>query len=400
MTERKHALTDPAESLLQHLAVPRLREKMPLFFSGPDSIFVKAVESARGTEVIGKFAQITAEVRAWDEGGHFGSRWRLLQELAKFRAGPEYDLEGTLNAFAALTPPHDFLDQPLPDEETPFRPLLDTFFVTKEGRRRAVKWTPAIWQLLDFLAEWKGTELPVVRERTPILLANKSIGRVYFLVVERLPGPPGLVYPFWWKLGLMHLDRDEAFVQAVHKGLRAITNLHRGVRIRLRWWLERHPATETWFDQLEGSNSVEVAAACVATALFAPNPSEPRPLLDDTVAVSATLEEKVVQPPAADDYLIGAVDLMEKKVAAAAEAELSGVVFSSDAETPEEPGRQRNNHAPDVQFAATLADAYDRLLVNSAAVTAYKAGIVAEWKRQWQEEGTPTEFTPPEETTP
>lgn len=91
---------------------------------------------------------------------------------------------------------------------------------------------------------------------------------------------------------------------------------------------------------------------------------------------------------------------MEKKVAAAAEAELSGVVFSSDAETPEEPGRQRNNHAPDVQFAATLADAYDRLLVNSAAVTAYKAGIVAEWKRQWQEEGTPTEFTPPEETTP
>jgi hypothetical protein len=377
---------------------------VPDLFFGPSALFRRAVESSRGNEFIDRLDEVTNLLDGWEVFHALEHRWKLLRALAILRAGrlPEIhsNVTSAVAAFDGLQQKYDRPCGPYPGEEALFRPVLDTYFLSASGTPQEIDWRHSHWQLLDFLAPQKA-KMPVVTERTPILLANDNIGKVFILASERSFGPPGLVSPDWWKLGLLPLGEDNNFLTAIHEGFQAVLHRDKERRIRLRWWLEMHPATTTgWFDDLGDDNSsVQVAAACLAMALLCDEPTDLHPFLDDTVAVSARLgglagSAGMMHWPT--NQLIERVASVQQKTDAARRARLSGVVFASANKPSNEANRANNDGGvpgPVVQYVDTLADAYDSLLITSRAVADYKQKIVKEWTDKWDERPTPEEFT-------
>jgi hypothetical protein len=402
-SESPEKTIDPTESILSFLKAKNKDKEIATMFYGPDSVFTKAIESPGGPEIVKRFSEISNALASAEDPCD-DLRWKLLQQLAVLRAGPAPEVPDIVSAFKAVVPATAGSWKP-EGEEAP-NILVDTAFPTARGD---VEWTSAVWQFLDFVYDWKfkqpqGSDhapvvmIPTNRETTPLLLANAKLGRVFSLVVEGLPGPRGLMYPVWWKLGLLPLGEDNNFVKAIHAGFAAVTK-NCNKRIRLRWWLKPHEGSAPgWFDDLDDDNSsVQVAAACAAVALFSDEPSDARPLLDETVAVSACLSGRgldLSKRDWAENHKIGAVAYYQRKLEGATQAGLSGVVFSSSHSGLEKDTKRRsegNNPGPIVQCVDNLADAYDGLLITSKAIQAYKREIVYDWKGGVDENGKPLE---------
>lgn len=106
---------------------------------------------------------------------------------------------------------------------------------------RLAPWTPGSWAVWDALNHLNGSPPPTLfAERTPVLLdGGTKDGQVVFLVVEGLPGPPGLVTPDAWRLGLTPFQArptGDHFAEAVNAAIGAVAGRRQG--FRLRWHLD------------------------------------------------------------------------------------------------------------------------------------------------------------------
>jgi hypothetical protein len=89
---------------------------------------------------------------------------------------------------------------------------------------------------------------------------------------------------------------------------------------------------------------------------------------------------------------LGKIEYAKNKKDAALRAGLSGVVFAAEQGEDEGPHGNPHERIVVVQSAATLADAYDRLLVTSGDIAQYKESSCDAWAQLWKEEPTPAEF--------
>jgi hypothetical protein len=285
--------------------------------------------------------------------------------------------------------------------------LINKILQGLEGGIQEFAWTRAYWQLFAMAAELLPCPNPPRRdaapfttliERTPLLFASQTEGWVVNLCVERRPGPPGLITPDWWRLGLFPLGANNELLIAIHDGFRvALEHYGEGKRIHLRWWLEKHAKTQSLlFDTITEGGSVAVAAACVARVLLEEDRGAPRTLLDDGVAVSGTLGD-ISAGTGFDQHKVGLVGYHDKKIEAAQDAGLIAVLLAADSDkklfTPDQPGETKGIL---VQPVTTLDHAYDSLLITSQAVAEYKQRVVEHWDKLWYEKETPEE--PADET--
>jgi hypothetical protein len=156
-------------------------------------------------------------------------------------------------------------------------------------------WTPGSWLAWDVLSQWNQTANPVAVETTPVLFAGGGQGQVMRLVVEALPGPPGLVTPNWWCLGLCAFDTGNAgrlLLPAVQRLIRQAAATAPG--LRFRWHLDADQR-DAWKLGLHG-RSVEAAAAVATLAVLerhkesqdqAAEPTRSEPILDARAVVTA-----------------------------------------------------------------------------------------------------------------
>lgn len=161
-------------------------------------------------------------------------------------------------------------------------------------------WTPGSWMVWDVLSGWNKSVDPVAGETTPVLFAFGTQGQVMRLTVEALPGPPGLVTPDWWRLGLCAFetrDRNKAVLSSVGRVIHLA-----GVRsvLRFRWHLAGK--LDAWKYPLEG-RSIEAAAAVATLAVLEqyedrkrPGATHPLAVLDPHAVVTGVVETKGPDP--------------------------------------------------------------------------------------------------------
>jgi hypothetical protein len=398
MRKRKPSSTN---AVLLDLLDKTLVQHVPELFYGPDASFVKVMESDEATVVVSRFEEIDSQLRNWVHYSDLKPRWELIRALASFKTNP--NRETAKRTLPALQKVNCILAANkkqvvgLSTEWcTPYRQLLTKFFPAKRTG------SPELFCFLDFAAKcFQIREPNVVRESTNLLVA-KSIGRVLKLVAERVPGPPGMVSPGWWNLGLIPFEQDNAFVRAIHRGFGLVVEEHQTKSPwRLRWWLEQHPDSRLgWFDAVEEGDSIEAAAACLAKALF-DGPDRARPLLDAKVAISVTISNprQINKGPSRFDELkLGRVGFPEKKIAAAELVGLTSVIFAkTDDPADQDMSVHKDGHHLIVRRLSTLGEAYDELLVTSSAIYKYKQLVCEDWsgstRGKWLEFPTPMEFT-------
>lgn len=252
------------------------------------------------------------------------------------------------------------------------------------------RWSPGVFIVHDFLVpRWQqapGTPPPatpaVLVEKTPILtvasdetLSINQPSAALWLSVEALPGPPGLITPDFWSLGLLGFGTskgdDKDFLQITHEAFRLTLVPER--HLRLRWRLERRYQR---LPRVIRGRSAETSAACAAWALMQREPGSILALLDADVAISARLGP--LWPGRLEDQPLGDVnkDTLSQKIRLAADAHLASLLFWE-----KQPGCTFNDDAcPPVQPAANLGNAYDKLLVMSKVIRDYKREVVYDWQ--------------------
>jgi hypothetical protein len=180
---------------------------------------------------------------------------------------------------------------------------------------------------------------------------------------------------------------DGSFLSIMHAAFRA--GLVSGREVRLRWRLKRK-----WGElpRVITGRSAEVAAACSVRALMNQTDNVPGPLLDERIAITASLGQPA---ESFEERPIKAVNerTLDAKFQAAAHAELVAVLVQVE-QSP-----ARNQRSILIQPVATLGEAYDNLLVTSGAIRAYKKCVCDTWRdgdaagaKGWIECPTPQEF--------
>jgi hypothetical protein len=284
---------------------------------------------------------------------------------------------------------------------------------------------PGGWVVYDLLWHWQNTDpskpapaAPDVRasESTPFLAVTSGSGRVYRLVVELLDGPPGLVTPDWWPMGLLPFpqlpagaktrderDRDADFAEAANRLLTATVKfLGDGKRLRLRWRVEPFRR-----DHSPGGNPIcgrsgEAAVACVGAAVFEALAYPGEPILNPSAAITAMVD--------GDDPDVGKRTLspvhaptIPDKFQAAAEVGLVEVLVA-DGQKPDQlptyPVLRPAGDASAVPVGSreltsarvgSVADALLELCTTNKCIRAYQKHVRDEFDKLWVQEETPRE---------
>lgn len=252
------------------------------------------------------------------------------------------------------------------------------------------RWTIGYWRALGFVNDWLNrTGQPLQDshvERTPILLANGTVGRVLWLVAERVPGPP-IVTPHWWRLGQVPLGNSTAESSGQPElQFQIQSTMERTLRAKnwqwqVRWWLETYPKGGGWHEAIDQAPSIQAAVACLTLALG--ENSAIRPVLDGQTAVTATCNEQ---------EQIGQVGFLRAKIAACQSAGIHCVVLSS--ELAREDQQFALQHAHDVQrlVASQLCEAYEILQATSPKLKTAKQHYVRKWLATFTETETEQRF--------
>ena len=348
-----------------------IRDPHKLFY-GPDAPFQRYVCDAKYRGVMVKnLDRIRERLPNIDD-----KTWKILEQLALVHSAHayEYDIEACLSALKAIEVDKNGSFEPEYVEFEQIKLTSNRYSLNKE------KWGPQHWAFIDTFAETCGDKPPTYQERTPIILADTQEAYVLHLVAELVPGPTGLISPMWWKIGLIPIRGENGLMASVHKGFKTITDAYYQKRYRIRWWLE-NPNHQFWPKDIEECPSFETSAACLALALL--ERTDDWPLLDDNVAASACLTDTHHKNNhVLSDFLVGKVGHVKTKVErGAVPTELSGVVFSKSHEKDFE-DRDRES-SPILQFVLTLAEAYDSLLITSAADKESKGKVCAKWEEEW-----------------
>jgi hypothetical protein len=266
------------------------------------------------------------------------------------------------------------------------------------------RWTPGAFIVFDFLREFH--DPPKVKsETTPVLAVGEIVGLndhggVLHLVAESLPGPHGLITPDFWSMGLVAFPvvENATLVSITHRAFRCALSAER--QVQLRWRLQ-----PKWgeFPRAVKGHSAEAAAACCVRGLMHHSPEAPGPLLDPSVAITAsvaddgeTFDERLLQKVAEKT--------LDAKFQSAIHAGLTAVLVC-EGQVPKEKHIHHNADKVDgraqpgsvlIQPVRTLGDAYDGLLVTSAGIRKYKEKTCDAWDGErngkWIEKPTPQEF--------
>jgi hypothetical protein len=254
-------------------------------------------------------------------------------------------------------------------------------------------WTPGSWAVWDALCPRNRTANPVAVETTPVLFAAGGQGLVLRLVVEALPGPPGLVTPDWWRLGLCAFDtRDPGrrLLPAVQRVIRLAAATAAG--LRFRWHLDADQR-DAWRVGLDG-RSVEAAAAVATLAVLQQyaelrqqedGSAKPEPVLDHQAVVTgvvggggpAVASDRPLEP-------VGKETLPAKLVAAGGHGlDVVGVPATQPMDGVTVPAGVR------VEKLATVGEAFELLSAVSRALDRYGEYVRSQFK--YHEEETPGE---------
>jgi hypothetical protein len=349
--------------------------------------------------------------------GNAQPRWLALLALAKFftdqdtenldEAIRQFDL--TLGDEGTKLVPHNYeLD-----------PLVKNFgwFKSSVGRKASglilrTHWTPGTFIVYDYLKEIKkdGSNvsraiLNTVSESTPIVFAGNKVQNpgVVELVIDRLPGPIGLVTPDFFAMGQVDFIglKQEDFLTSLQSTIRyAIrsTSNSKDRNSRFRWRIRRYRGGDLPISLKD--RSAEAAAACCTHALLQYDKDSLRPLLDPDVGITGTVE--ALAHPDFDRTPVGRVHVgtIPDKRDGAQDAKLSCLVLSSghisDHLSPHRGlrvnGRELERKETHIQHVSNLAEAYDALLITSAAVAAYKEKVCKAWEKEWDPQPTPVTY--------
>ncbi|MBI2479076.1 MAG: hypothetical protein HYV60_10720, partial [Planctomycetia bacterium] len=168
--------------------------------------------------------------------------WQRLLHLSLIYGGSDESREELhfdhATAIELLTEPEDnsISAAPNPSEVSALQAAID-WLESYGWARRTSDWTAADWRLLGLVQDGLSSEGGLI-ERTPIFIANDQAGKVLWLVAERLPGPPRLITPHCWRLGLAPLGDRKQLLESIHVGFRAALGDAAETRHQIRWWLE------------------------------------------------------------------------------------------------------------------------------------------------------------------
>lgn len=365
---------DPLEALASLLQQPgALSTNLASTFYGPDATFQAAARRAAAQHNASDFQTVLKSIDGMFKETELPDEqrraWNCLRALANLYCGAAENVRELVQQREQLLGSGNDALPPTESEQAMNRPAID--YLTEHGWQTSGDghWTAADWRLIGLVGDLLSTEESAssrVVERTPILLANERQSRVLWLAAERLPGPPLLVSPHHWRLGLAPLGAGATSLQQqVHDAIRAVLGAQPKLpRYQIRWWLEPHSRGGGWHERLGDADSLQLSASCLAQALL--ERTGPTPLLDELAAASATLELAPDRPLA--ERRLGAVGHPSVKRDAAHDAGIVTLVFHSS--LPESPG---------VFAAGCFGDAYEVMLANSPAIREYKRALCAAW---------------------
>jgi len=378
----EHSTPDPLEALVMLCSgesqevMEKLANNVAPTFYGPHSTFVAAVkatttspnDAARWRKVLTTVPEAVSKLenvplRTWQR------YWQLaLLNLGNSQRGDE----PCFNPDAAIGLCDEASDKSMDCRPTEAeRESLEGAIAKLEGfgwKKGPEEWTAADWRLLGFVNDGLSDSSGMI-ERTPIFLANEQLGKVLWLVAERVPGPPRLITPHWWRLGLVPLGGNDELLEAVHFGFRAVLGAFPETRYQIRWWLEASTAGGKWHDAIAEAPSVQVAAGCLANALHERKPEWP-PLLDPHAGVSASLGG--VGGTALNARPVGSVGFIPKKIQAAAGA--GTLTFLLEAGCAR---HHSQTQTPQIQPVTTFSDAYEALLATATPLQQYKKRVAS-----------------------
>lgn len=397
---------DPLASLLALSENPaKLFEDRKVTFYGPDSTFAHAAKEAKSEDksedesplhkALKSLSKALSDYESPPWSPESRQRyWQLALYLVGNQDDPElrFDLATTINL---LSEPNEkaIVRPPTESEKKSLEPAAARVEARNVGwDKRPEKWTAADWRLLGFVQDWQrdatDTDTDSVIERTPIFLANAQSGTALVLVVERLPGPPRLITPHWWRLGLIPLKKERKEVkdgekeekelpQAISDAILAVLGTQPDERFQFRWWLE--PMLENrWPDAIALAESNEMSAAIAAKALLDRTPGSP-PLLDPKVGISGTLNGS--PGTSLHEWRVGRVDRVVRKMEAAEQAGVLTFLLN------EESAKQVTSDKPSVQPVESFDDAYEASLCTCSHLQQYKQSEAAHFIA-WEDKET------------
>lgn len=361
-----------------------LRKVRPEAFFGPDCQFIRAVDeltndpSARAQ--FGKGGMITA-----DQFCELPDDPRMVQ-LARLRLADQFDASAlndqTVHSADAVF--QDLKLSPRNDEKAWYAKSLE--WLKANSLSLGPGWTVARWRTLSFINDWQNKTGQLLNdtatERTPLFLAGERSGRVLWLVVDRMPGPP-IITPHWWRLGLVPLGDKEPLLHAIHRGIQVVLTANSS-RFHVRWWLEEYPGGNGWHDVIDEAESAQTAAACVTMALC--EPKQEHPVLDGKAGISAKLPDGLIDRQLASIEL-ESVSREAMKTQTAERAGVQCIMFSSDS------AKRGKIAVSDPQGlsvlpAKTLGEAYEMLRLTSSDMQQAKQKSVDDWHHSYQETKT------------
>jgi hypothetical protein len=256
------------------------------------------------------------------------------------------------------------------------------------GLKLGKTWSMENWRTLSFVMDGlnqsdnrlEGTAI----ERTPLFLAGPDSGRVLYLVVERIPGPP-IITPHWWRLGLVPLGKHDQLLHAIHRGIQAVLSA-RSSRFHVRWWLDVYPGGGGWHDDIndKDNNSAQVAAACATLALCEPQQTES--ILDTKVGVSGKLPDGELTR-----HLL-TVELEDvtheaMKSQTAKKAGLHCIVFAPQSAERAKAAIEESDDFS-IHGAPTLGEAFESLRLTSSDIRRVKTHTLQCWRNAYLETDT------------
>lgn len=379
---------DPLESLNSlSKNVVKLDKYRAATFYGPNSTFVRAMQDTKTTALLqDRLKSVSTAVSHLELTPGERKTWQRLQQIAMLYVGDQklpdfrFDLSNADTLFAE--PGDGAVPTVLESELESLKPAIAFLEDEKRGwNKPADKWNVVDWRLLGFVQDWqrdsKTSNQDSVIEQTPIFLADHQKKTVLTLSIERLPGPPRLITPHWWKLGLIPLGNNNELPRAISKAILAVLGDRPDVRFQFRWWLE--PRIENrWHDNIDKADSAEMSAAIATEALLERSPGSP-PLLDPKVGISGTLEGST--GTRLRERRVGDVDRVTQKVEAAKEAGVLTFLLN------EESAKQVTSDKPSVQPVESFDDAYEASLCTCSHLQQYKQSEAAHFI-PWEDKET------------
>jgi hypothetical protein len=243
------------------------------------------------------------------------------------------------------------------------------------------------------------------REETAVLGAGGA-GRVMKLVVELLPGPPGLVTPDWWPMGLIQFPQRPVvgsdkthqqfadFVASTQKLLSACVDAKQPYR--LRWRLEPYRPHDPLDSGPFSGRSAEAAVVSAGLTVYERLGQPDRPVLNPNVCITAVVDgddEDVRKRPLTP---VNEATISDK-FRAAAEAGLHEVLVATGQQPDPlpEPVVLRRADDPGARLAlrshvvATVDAAYQEIVTVNKYVRAFQDAVVREHDGKWVMEATP-----------